>query len=344
MRSLRTVHLVGAHAEGEVGNVVVGGVIDVPGRTMFEKMEYLRDHDDALRRTLLFEPRGSLCQAVNVLLPTSNAKADLGFVILEATKYPMMSGSNTMCVATVILESGIRPIKEPVTMLLLEAPGGLVEARCQCKDGKVERVALTMLPSFVLEQNISVQVSGVGAVDLAIAYGGIFYAIASAEKLGLSLEPGSAAKIVDVGVAIRSAVNQTYTAIHPENAKVRGIANIIIAGPMMDRDGTKEALSATVIGNGRLDRSPCGTGVAARMALLHSAGVVRTGERTRHHSIFGTTFEAHVVSEARAGSLDAVIAEVSGRAWITGTSQVMIDPSDPLRQGHCPGDVWRSPG
>ena len=174
-------------------------------------MEYLRDHDDALRRSLVFEPRGSVCQAVNVLLPTSNPRGDLGFVILEATKYPMMSGSNTMCVATVILETGIRPIQEPVTTLMLEAPGGLVEARCHCRDGKVERVELTMLPSFVLEQSIAVVVPGLGNVDLAVALGGIFYAIASAQALGISLEPGSAARIAAFATAsaVRAGVEVT---------------------------------------------------------------------------------------------------------------------------------------
>ena len=344
MRSLRTVHVVGAHAEGEVGNVVVGGVVDVPGKTMFEKMEHLRDHDDGLRRSLLFEPRGAVNHAVNVLLPTSNPKADLGFVILEATKYPMMSGSNTMCVATVILETGLRPMVEPVTTLVLEAPGGLVEARCHCKDGKVERVTLTMLPSFVLERKILVSVPNLGNVDLSIAYGGIFYAIASASALGIRLEPDSAARIVKVGIDIREAVNRAYTAVHPQNPKIRGVTNVIIADGVSGDGVSKSTRSATIIGNGRLDRSACGTGVAARLALLKSAGVVRAGDRLLNHSIFGTYFESRIVSETKVEDLDALVSEVSGRAWITGTSQVMMDPSDPLREGHCPGDLWLTSG
>jgi proline racemase len=345
MRSRRTVHLVNAHAEGEVGNVVVGGVVDVPGDTTFEKMEYMRDRDDALRRSLIFEPRGSVCQAVNLLVPPSDPKADLGFVIMEATKYPMMSGSNTMCVATVVLETGIRPMQEPITTLVLESPGGLVEARCQCKEGRVQRVELTMLPSFVLESRLNLDVSGYGKVDVSIAYGGIFYAIASAEALGLSLSSDKAAEIVRAGIAIRQAADKSYVAVHPDNPKVRGIANVIVAGPLSaSSSGQKETISATVIGNGRLDRSPCGTGVAARIALLHQAGAVKEGELVLHRSIFGTHFESTIASRGKVGALDAVVAKVSGRAWITGFSQTIVDPTDPVVEGHCPSDVWLTQG
>jgi proline racemase len=345
MKSVRTIHIVGAHAEGEVGNVVVGGVVDVPGSTVFEKMEFLRDRGDALRRALLFEPRGSVCQAVNVLLPTANPKADLGFVILEATKYPMMSGSNTMCVATVILETGIRPMREPMTTLVLESPGGLVEARCHCKAGKVERVELSMLPSFVLERSLALDVPGYGEIEIAIAYGGIFYAIVSSNTLGLALASDNAARIVQAGIAIRDAANRAYTAVHPENTKIRGIANVIIAGEVAERvDSTKETVSATVIGNGRLDRSPCGTGVAARMALLYADGAVQADEEVTNHSIFGTHFLSRVVSNTSVGPLKAVVPCVSGRAWITGFSQTIMDPSDPLQEGHCPSDVWLTQG
>lgn len=345
MRSRRTIHLVNAHAEGEVGNVVVGGIVDVPGDTAFEKMEYLRDKDDALRRSLVFEPRGSVCQAVNLLLPTSHPKADLAFVIMEATKYPMMSGSNTMCVATVVLETGIRPIQEPMTTLVLESPGGLVEARCHCKGGQVQRVELTMLPSFVLERQITVAVPRYGNVEVAIAYGGIFYAIASAEALGIPLRAGTAAEIVQAGIAIRQAANKNYAAVHPENPKVSGIANIILAGPVnASSKGQKETTSATVIGNGRLDRSPCGTGVAARTALLHQAGMIEQEEAVIHRSIFGTHFESAISSRAKVGALNAVVPSVSGRAWITGFSQVIVDPTDPLADGHCPCDVWLTQG
>ena len=345
MRSRRTVHLVNAHAEGEVGNVVVGGVVDVPGASVLEKMEYIRDRDDALRRSLVFEPRGSVCQAVNLLVPASDPKADLGFVIMEATKYPMMSGSNTMCVATVVLETGIRPMHEPITTLVLEAPGGLVEARCQCKDGRVQRVELTMLPSFVLEHPLMLDVPGYGKVDVTIAYGGIFYAIASAEALGLSLSSDKAAEIVRAGLAIRQAANMSYTAVHPDNSKIRGIANVIVAGSISSSsNGQKETISATVIGNGRLDRSPCGTGVAARIALLHQAGAVEVGESVLHRSIFGTHFASAIESRSKVGALDAVVAKVSGRAWITGFSQMILDPTDPVAEGHCPGDVWLTQG
>ncbi|MBS0223225.1 MAG: proline racemase family protein [Proteobacteria bacterium] len=345
MKSWRTVNLVNTHAEGEVGNVVVGGVVDVPGATAFDKMEFLRDQSDGLRRSLLFEPRGSVCRAVNVLLPTSNPKADMAFVIMEATKYPMMSGSNTMCVATAVLETGIRPMHEPETTLILEAPGGLVEARCACKDGRVERVHLRMLPSFVLDPKVPLSVPDYGKIEIAIAYGGIFFAIASADAVGVELKLDSAAEIVKAGIAIRVAANDAYPTIHPENDKVRGITNIILTDQFARRpDGVGELLSATVIGNGRLDRSPCGTGVSARMALLHKSGSIEKRERLVHRSIFGTYFEGFVSETTKVGTVDAVITEISGRAWITGFSQALIDPTDPLAEGHCPNDVWLTRG
>ena len=345
MRVKQTVSLVTAHAEGEVGNVLVGGLIDVPGRTAFEKMEYLRDSRDELRRSILFEPRGSVCQAVNVLLPTANPQADLAFVIMEATKYPAMSGSNTMCVATVILETGIRPMIEPETKLVLESPGGLVEARCTCRNGKVERVTLRMLPSFVLERGVAVDVPGYGPLSVAVAYGGIFYAIVDAQALGLQLNSQSARALATAGVAIRDAVNRTIDAVHPENPKIRRVANVIIAGRMeRHASGALETISATAIGNGRLDRSPCGTGVAARMALLRQEGVLEAGQMVINKSIFGTDFRGQILGETTVGGLPAIDPEISGRAWVTGLSHIFIDPDDPLAEGHCPGDVWISQG
>jgi proline racemase len=345
MKIRKTVSLVTAHAEGEVGNVLVGGVVDVPGRTAFEKMEYLRDSNDGLRRALLFEPRGSVCQAVNVLLPTANPNADMAFVIMEATKYPAMSGSNTMCVATVILETGIRPMIEPETKLVLESPGGLIEARCTCRNGKVERVTLRMLPSFVLERDVSLDVEGYDRLSVTIAYGGIFYAIVDAEALGLQLDAPSARALATAGIAIRDAVNRTIDAVHPENPKIRRVANVIIAGKMeRGASGVLETVSATVIGNGRLDRSPCGTGVCARMALLHQDGVLDVGQTVIHHSIFGTNYRGQILGEATVGGLPAIHPEISGRAWVTGLYNVFIEPDDPLAHGHCPSDVWISQG
>jgi len=345
MRFSKTVSIVNAHAEGEVGDVIVGGVVDVPGSSAFEKMEYLRDKADGLRRSILFEPRGSVCQAVNVLLPSTRPEADLAFVIMEATKYPVMSGSNAICVATVVLETGIRPMIEPETTLVLEAPGGLVEARCRCKDGKVQEVRLRMLPAFVLTTVQALDVQGVGRVDVDVAYGGIFYGIVSAEALGLRLAPESAADIVRAGIAIRAAVNEACRAEHPDDPRIRGIANVIVADGLEEsHSGGKRTTTATVIGNGRLDRSPTGTGVTARVALLHQQGKLATGEEVEHRSIFGTSFRTRIVEETAISDRRAVVAEVAGQAWVTGFRQVLIDPTDPLAEGHTPGDVWLTAG
>jgi proline racemase len=197
----------------------------------------------------------------------------------------------------------------------------------------------------VLERSLVLDVPGYGTVEVAVAYGGIFYAIASASSLGIRLEANDAAEIVQAGVAIRAAANQAFTTVHPENAKIRGIANVVIAGEIAEgAGGAKKTVSATVIGNGRLDRSPCGTGVAARMALLCADGLIQANEEVTNHSIFGTHFLSRVVSTTSVGPLKAVVSCVSGRAWITGFSQTMMDPSDPLQEGHCPSDVWLSRG
>ncbi len=345
MKIKKIVSTVSAHAEGEVGNVLVGGVIDVPGTTAFEKMEFLRDREDSLRGAILFEPRGSVCQAVNVLLPTSNPDADLAFVIMETTKYPVMSGSNTICVATVVLETGIRRMEEPETRLVLESPGGLVEAICQCRNGKVERVILRMLPSFVFKRSISIEVPGYGEVNMALAYGGIFFAIVPASSVSIKLDADSAKELVAAGIAIRAAVNRTLDVVHPENPKIRGVMNVTLTDNIkLGVKGIKETLSATVIGSGRLDRSPCGTGISARMALLHEEGDIVHNELLIYRSVFNTSFHGRTMGSCKVENFQAVLPEISGRSWITGFHQIIIDPGDPLADGHCPNDVWLTLG
>jgi proline racemase len=202
-----------------------------------------------------------------------------------------------------------------------------------------------MLPSFVLEKDVSVDVEGYGTLSVTVAYGGIFYAIVDAETLALELNAQSARDLATAGVSIRDAVNRTIDAVHPENPKIRRVANVIIAGKMKrGASGALETVSATVIGNGRLDRSPCGTGVSARMALLLQDGVLDVGEAVIHHSIFGTNYRGRILGETTVGGLPAIYPEISGRAWVTGLYNVFIDPDDPLAEGHCPGDVWVSQG
>ncbi len=344
MRWSRTFTVIGMHAEGEVGDVMVGGIVDVPGQTMFEKMKYLELEEDEIRQMLIFEPRGSPCTAVNVLLPPTDPRADFGYVIMEATKYPVMSGSNTMCVATAILETGMMPMSEPETLLTLESPAGLIEARCHCQDGKVKKVELTNQPSFVVSHDLVIDVVDYGALRVDVCFGGIFFAFIDATDLGFTVHATEAADLVRAGLAIRDACRAQIDPVHPDDPEIRTIQNVGFTGPVERTPDGLISRNAMVIGHGRLDRSPTGTGTAARLALLHSKGVIATNEILTHLSPFDTRFEAKVIEEARVGSYPGVVTTVAGQAWINCIKQHGIDPTDPFKHGHTPPDIWISRG
>jgi proline racemase len=340
MEWVRTLTVVGAHAEGEVGNVVTGGMVNVPGQTMWDKKQYIEEHYDHIRRMLLFEPRGAPYYAVNYLLPSNHPDADLGYVIAETTKYPAMSGSNTICVATVLLETGILPMSKPITRLALESPAGLIRADCQCVGGKVKKVEFTNTPSFLMHSDQTIEVESMGTIQVDIAYGGIIYAIVDAASVGFRLLPHEAHAICRLGQKIRYACNKQLTSIHPENRDIRGVANVIFGGPVSRKHDRIVAKNATVCNEGRLDRSPCGTGTSARMAIMYAKGLLGLNETFEHVSITGTRFYGKVVDTTRIGDLDAVISKIAGQAWITGIMQYGVDPTDPLAQGHQLSDVW----
>ena len=342
MRWQRTITVVGAHAAGEVGNVVTDGVMDVPGRTIFDKKEWLERHDDGIRRMLVFEPRGGPCHAVNVLLQPTQAEADVGFVIMEATKYPAMSGSNTICVATVALETGIVPMVEPITRLVMESPAGLIKAECHCRDGKVEQVRFTNVPAFVLHRDCCIEVEGLGPLRVDVCYGGIFYAVGDGLDLGFAVDPGEAASIVRRGLDIRAACNAQLKCVHPLDPRISGVSNVEFVGPVTDVDGSLHSRNAVVCGHGRSDRSPCGTGTSARLALLHARADISPGQLFEHESIIGTWFTGEIVGTTLVAPYPAVVSTIAGQAWITGVSHYGVDPTDPLPQGHTLPDVWFS--
>ncbi len=278
MRWQRTLTVVGAHAEGEMGKVVTGGVIDVPGETMFDKKRHLEQNDDGLRKFLLFEPRGAAVHSANLVLPTNNPEAALGFIIMESTEYPPMSGSNTICTATVLLETGILPITEPVTRLVLEAPGGLIAIKCRCRDGKVLEVEFANVPSFVLHLGANVEVEGVGTVAIDVAYGGMIYALTEARALGFRITPDEARDIAVMGQRIKAAANEQLESVHPENPEIQGVTVTEFTAPVRRRGKRLSARNTVVVSPGRLDRSPCGTGTSARLAVMHARREIRKGE------------------------------------------------------------------
>lgn len=340
MRWNRSFTVVGCHAAGEVGNVITGGVLDVPGDTMFAKKEHLEAHMDELRGLVLFEPRGAPYVNANLILPPCDPTADLGYIILESTEYPPMSGSNTICVATVALETGMLPMTEPVTYLRMEAPGGMIEVKCTCADGKVTEVEFTNRPAFAYELDRHVEVTGVGTIRLDTSYGGMTFAHVDARALGFAIEPDEARDMCLLGKKIKTAVNEQLSTVHPENDKVFGVSNTIFEGPVTRKDGRVESRSGTVVLHGRLDRSPCGTGTSARLAVMAKKGLIKEGELFRHTSISDTVFDGRIISHTNVGPYDAVTVTIAGTAWITSVGQYGLDPTDPYPRGHTLSDVW----
>ena len=350
MKPSRMVTAVDAHAGGEPGRVIVGGVLDVPGNTMFEKMVYLRTHHDDLRKRMLREPRGYPAANCNLLLPPTHPEADAGFVIMEQTEYPPMSGTNTICVVTVLVETGMVAAKEPSLELTLDTPAGLVKATAEIDDGKVTRVTFTNVPAFAVHLDAVVDVPELGPVTIDIAWGGMFYAIAEAEPLGLRLTPDEGRRIVRIGEMIKAAAREQLPIVHPENQEFEGVTIVELWGPPTLPEATRK--NAVVVSTGRLewdrqetwtgaiDRSPCGTGTCAAMAALHAKGQLGLHEDFVHEGILGTLFTGRLVAETRVGDHPAVVPTLSGEAWITGFAQYVLDETDPFPEGFTVGDIW----
>jgi proline racemase len=346
---------VDAHAGGEPGRVIVGGVLDVPGASMFDKRLYLEHHADGLRKRMLREPRGYPGLCCNLVLPPTRPEADAGFVIMEQTDYPAMSGSNTICVATVLLETGMLPMREPVTELVLEAPAGLIPVQAAVGNGKVKSVTFRNVPAFVVHLDAPLEVPTLGTLNVDIAYGGMFYVIADAGSLGLRLMPDEGRQIVRIGEMIKAAAREQYPVAHPDNPADSGYSVAQLSGPAQpDPDGGQMAdmRNAVVISTGAfdwerpdtwtgvLDRSACGTGTCARMATLWARGRLGLNQPFRHQSVLGTTFVGTLVEQTRVGPYAAVVPTITGSAWITAISQYVLDAEDPFPEGFTVGDLW----
>jgi len=337
MRARRTITVVGCHAGGEIGNVVTGGVLPPPGQTVFEQMLALRA-DDSLRRLLLREPRGSVAVHANLIVPSQRPDCDAGFIIMEPTEYPAMSGSNTICVATVLLETGMVEMQEPQTTLRLEAPAGVVEVAARCRDGRCESVELTNVACLADRLDAALEVEGLGTITVDVAFGGMWYAIADAAELGFALVPAEARDLSRAGEAIRLAAREQLPCAHPENPEITGVSIVQIAEPWQGTGAVSR--NAVVVAPGRLDRSATGTGLSARMAALHARGLMRVGDGMTHASVIGSTFDGRIVSETTVGDRPAIVPAIRGSAWITGVTQLFVDASDPFPEGYLLTDTW----
>jgi proline racemase len=279
MRLQQMVTVIGAHAEGEVGNVIIGGFLVPNASSMFERQQILQREHDWLRGMLLSDPRGSVNAAVNLVTSPINPEADIGLIVIEADYYPPMSGSNLICTVTAVLETGMIPMVEPVTSLRVDTPGGLVSVVAECSAGKCKRVSFRNVPAFLMHEQKHVDVPGLGSVTVDVAYGGMIYAIVEARTLGFALERREARALVEVGERIKSAAAEQLPSEHPENAGIHTINQVLFAGPVVIENGVKSARNAVVVSPGRLDRSPCGTGSSARLALMHARGELSVGEK-----------------------------------------------------------------
>jgi proline racemase len=343
MRMTKMVDVVGCHAEGEVGNVVVGGIGDVPGATILDKRNYLQDHRDDLRQRLLHEPRGNVVRSTNVVLPATDPAAAMGYVVMESTEYPVMSGSNTICVATVLLETGMVPMNEPVTNLTLESPAGLITLECQCANGKVTSVRFVNQPAFVYHLDARIDVPGIGPLTVDVAWGGMAYVLVDAASVGFELVPSEARELCVLGQRIKTAAAEQLSAVHPVNPDFPGITQTEFTTPLQRVDGVLTARNGVIVSPGRLDRSPCGTGTSARLAAMHARGQIEVGEHFLHRSIIDTTFDAVIESTTTVGGVDAIVPSVAGQAWITDFSKVGVDPTDPFPTGFTLADTWMEP-
>ena len=339
MRTSRVIHTVSCHAEGEVGDVIVGGVKAPPGDTIWDQSRFIAK-DETLRNFMLNEPRGGVFRHVNLLVPAKNPAAQMGWIIMEPIHTPPMSGSNSMCVATVLLETGILPMEEPLTRLVLEAPGGLIEVEAFCRNGKVEKVRVRNVPSFVDKLDAIVEVEGLGTLDVDTAYGGDSFVIVDARALGFGLTPDEARDIAQTGIRITNAANQQLGFHHPANAEWKHLSFCQMAAPVTVVDGVKTGRNAVVIQPGKIDRSPTGTGCSARMAVLHARGELNVGEPFQGRSIIDSRFDCVIDEETEINGKPAIIPAITGRAWITGIHQHTLDPDDPWPAGHRLSDTW----
>ncbi len=339
MRSSKTIHVISAHAEGEVGDVIVGGVAPPPGDTLWQQRSFIA-RDETLRNFVLNEPRGGVFRHVNLVVPPKHPDADAAFIIMEPEDTPPMSGSNSICVATVLLDSGIIPMHEPETHLTLEAPGGLVRVRAECRNGKTERVFVQNVQSFAAQLGGLVDVNGIGKLTVDTAYGGDSFVVVDAAALGFKIVEAEARDIARMGVAITQAANEQLGFSHPENPEWDHISFCAFCGPLTETENGWRGKSAVAIRPGKVDRSPTGTAVSARMALMAAKGQMQVGQEFVAESIIGSTFTGRIVDTAQVGDRAAIVPEISGRAWITGTHQHMLDPSDPWPEGYRLSDTW----
>jgi proline racemase len=326
----RVFSAVDSHTEGMPTRVVTSGLGPIPGATMLERKIHFEEHMDELRLLLMREPRGHGAMSGAILQPPLRDDADCGVVFIEVSGCLPMCGHGTIGVATVLVETGMVEVREPETVVRLDTPAGLVEAGVAVVDGRARSVSLRNVPSFLLGRDRTVELDG-RTLTYDMAFGGNFYAIVPADAAGVAVDPSRAGELVDRGLALMEAVNASERPVHPDDERIAGCKHVVFTAP--GRNGPRSQRSATSIHPGWLDRSPCGTGTSAQLAALHARGELGPGEEFVNESVIGTTFGARIVEETDVAGLPAVVPEITGRAWITGMGQYVLDPEDPFPAG-----------
>jgi proline racemase len=310
--------------------VVTGGVGEIPGETMNEKRLYFMEHLDHIRQFLVNEPRGHAAMSGAILQPSTRVDADWGVIFIEVSGCLPMCGHGTIGVATVLVETGMIEVHEPVTTIRFDAPAGLVIASVSVANGHADSVTIENVPSYVVRLDDVVEVPGLGAVPYSLAFGGNFYAMVNLDDVGLSFDRSRQNEISEVGLAIMEAINKTAPPRHPEIEGLDHCHHVEFIAPGSTAKHSRHAMS---IYPGWFDRSPCGTGTSARMAELWARGELALNEDFVNESFIGSRFTGRLIGETEVGGIPAVIPTVTGRAWVTGLAQYLLDPSDPFPVG-----------
>lgn len=330
MRTNKIIHAVNSHTEGMPTRVITGGVGTIPGDTMAERRDYFMTHRDELRQLLMFEPRGHSAMSGAILQPPTSVDADYGVLFIEVSGCLPMCGHGTIGVATVLVETGMVEVTEPVTTIRLDTPAGLVVAEVAVLDGHAESVTIANVPSFAMALDEQVQVPGWGTVPYDLAYGGNFYAWVELEALGLPLERSRTDDLLRAGLDIMAAINAAAEPIHPLDPSIRGCHHVGLIAPGSNASHTRHAMA---IHPGWFDRSPCGTGTSSRLAVLHARGQLTQGQPYISESLIGSRFTGRITGTSAVGDYAAVLPSIQGRAWVTGTAQYFLDPTDPFPAG-----------
>jgi proline racemase len=310
--------------------VITGGVGPIPGATMLERKLHFEQHMDDMRLLLMREPRGHSAMSGAILQPPLREDADWGVLFIEVSGLLPMCGHGTIGVATVLVETGMVEVTEPETVIRLDVPAGLVEARVQVQDGRAKAVTIRNVASFLHARDRVVDVPGLGEIHYDMAYGGNFYALTPAAAAGLVVDPARSPELIEAGLAVMEAINAVERPVHPEDARINGVHHVVFHEP--GRDGA-DAVAATSIHPGWLDRSPCGTGTSARMAQLVARGELEIGAPFVNQSVIGTRFTGRAVEETTVAGNPAIVPTITGRAWVTGLNQYLVDPDDPFPAG-----------